>query len=93
MIVVIADDLSGASELANGARQCGLTAELQQVFDPSATCDVCAVNTESRSLPRDEAIMRIADVTRQISAARPRWVFKKVDSMLRGHVGAEIETM
>jgi uncharacterized protein YgbK (DUF1537 family) len=93
MIVVIADDLSGASELANGARQCGLTAELQQAFDPSATCDVCAVNTESRSLPRDEAILRVADVARQISAAQPRWIFKKVDSMLRGHVGAEIEMM
>ena len=93
MIVVIADDLSGASELANGARQCGLTAELQQAFDPSATCDVCAVNTESRSLPRDKAITRVAEIARQISVAKPQWVFKKVDSMLRGHVGAEIETM
>lgn len=93
MIVVIADDLSGASELANAARQCGLTAEVQQAFEPSAPSDVCAVNVDSRAMDPLASMRRMADVTRQVAAAQPQWFFKKVDSMLRGHVGLEIESM
>ncbi len=90
MIVVIADDLSGAAELAGVARGCGLSAEVQLDFDPSCGADLVAVDTDSRSLPPAQAADRVRAVVSAVSAARPEWIYKKTDSVLRGNLLAEI---
>jgi uncharacterized protein YgbK (DUF1537 family) len=89
MIVVIADDLSGAAELAGAACRHGLRAEVQTVFFPGTNADVVCVDTDSRLLPSAEAAQRVAAVTRDVIAVNPRWIFKKCDSVLRGPVLAE----
>lgn len=89
MIVVIADDVSGAAELAGAALRHGLTAEVQTAFSPEATVDVVCVTTETRSLPPAEAADRVRDVALQVISAKPAWLFKKCDSVLRGPVLAE----
>jgi D-threonate/D-erythronate kinase len=93
MIVVIADDLSGAAELAGCAVAHGLTAEVQLVFDPGTDADVVALCTDSRSCNRVESVRSVREAALVVAAARPDWVYKKTDSVLRGHVRAEIETI
>ncbi|MES2179924.1 MAG: four-carbon acid sugar kinase family protein [Gemmatimonadota bacterium] len=89
MIVVIADDFSGAAELANVALGAGLSADVQRRFDARSHADVVCVTTETRSLSVAHATMIVDDVARQVLAARPALVYKKCDSLLRGHVAAE----
>ncbi len=89
-IVIIADDLSGAAELAGIAFAHGLSTEVQRQFDPRTSAEVVAVDTDSRSLPVAAATSRVEQVARAIVASRPEWIFKKTDSVLRGNPAAEI---
>ena len=89
MIVVIADDLTGAAELAGAALSHGLSAEVQTVFDASSPAEVVCVDTDTRLLAPDQAAERVAAVARNVAAAKPEWIFKKCDSVLRGPVLAE----
>jgi D-threonate/D-erythronate kinase len=93
MIVILADDLTGAAELAGVAAARGLSAEVQPVtFLPDTDARVIAVDTRTRGAPADEAARRVADFARQVARAGPEWVFKKVDSVLRGPVLAEVRS-
>ncbi len=89
MIVVIADDLSGAAELAGAALRHGLSAEVQTTFAPDSGAEVICVTTGTRSLPAGPAARQVATVTQAVVAAQPAWIFKKCDSLLRGPVLAE----
>jgi D-threonate/D-erythronate kinase len=91
-IIVIADDLSGAAELA-GIAFLGCSAEVQRHFDPSSDASLLAVDTDSRNLPPPAAAERVRMLAEQIWAVQPEWIFKKVDSLLRGNVRAEIEAL
>ena len=90
-VIVIADDLSGAAELAGIAFARGYSAEVQRQFDPTSDAEVIAVDTDSRSLSEESAAQRVEQVTRAVAAAKPAWIYKKVDSALRGNVRAETE--
>jgi len=89
-IVIIADDLSGAAELAGIAHSHGLSAEVQREFTAATDALVIAVDTDTRLLAPEVAAKRVAEVTRAVVASRPAWIFKKTDSVLRGHPAAEI---
>lgn len=93
MIAIIADDFSGAAELAGIAAARGFKAEVQTWFDPRSDAEVIAVDTDTRLKSEKEAAQIAGAVAREISAARPEWIYKKTDSVLRGHVRAEIETI
>lgn len=93
MIVVLADDLSGAAELAGIAVHHGLRVELQTAFAPPTGVDVVCVTTDSRSLPPAQAAEVAGAAARKIVAAKPAWIFKKCDSVLRGPVVAEARAM
>ncbi len=90
MIAVIADDLSGAAELAGVARRRGLRAEVHTRAGLQSDADVICVDTDTRSRPSSEAALVVRDVAQQVVAARPDWIYKKCDSILRGNVVAEI---
>ncbi len=92
-VVVIADDLSGAAELAGIAFARGYTAEVQREFDAASDAEVIAVDTDTRNLSPSKAAERVEQVTRTVIAARPAWIYKKVDSVLRGNVRVEIEAV
>ena len=93
MIVVLADDLSGAAELAGIAVRHGLSAELQTTFSPETDAEVVCVAADTRSLPADQAARTVAAITKEIVVAKPAWLFKKCDSVLRGSVLAETRAM
>lgn len=95
-IAIIADDFTGAN--ANGAL---LTAK----GFSSATClspdqwnprdfdayTAVSLNAESRLLARDKAWNAIYAAIMLFAASRPALISKRVDSTLRGNVGAELE--
>lgn len=89
MIVVIADDLSGAAELANVAVRRGLSAEVHTHFDATSDADVVCIDTDTRLLPPLAAATEVARMAEAVHDAGPDWVFKKCDSVLRGAVAAE----
>jgi uncharacterized protein YgbK (DUF1537 family) len=93
MIAVIADDISGAAELAGAALRHGLRAEVQTVFDPRTDADVICVDTDSRSRPVQAAARAAGETARRVAEARPAWIYKKCDSVLRGHVLAELRAI
>lgn len=89
MIAVIADDLSGAAELAGAALLHGLRAEVQTQFTAPTEADVICLDTDTRLRTAAEAAAVVARIGREVAAARPAWVFKKCDSVLRGSVLGE----
>jgi D-threonate/D-erythronate kinase len=92
-IIVLADDLSGAAELAGLAFAHGLTADVQRQFDPATNSQLIALDTDSRHLPPAAASDRVRQIAAEVIAIQPAWIFKKVDSVLRGNVRAEIEAL
>lgn len=93
MIAVIADDLAGAAELGGIALRHELTAEVQTGFCPAEEAEVVVIDTDSRSCPPEEAAAKIDIEAEKLKEAGFDWLYKKVDSVLRGPVVAELETL
>jgi len=93
MIIVIADDLTGAAEVSGIAMRYGLSAEVQTRLDPEIDSDVLALDTNTRSKTQTEASQVLDSIVEQIKLLPIDLVFKKIDSVLRGHILAEIESL
>src|SRR5688500_18374224 len=90
MIAVIADDLTGAAELAGiGLRYTNNVKVVTEAIG-NENVDMLVVSTDSRSMDSAAAVEKNAKVTAAIAALQPQLIFKKVDSALRGHVVEEI---
>ena len=96
-LVIVADDLTGAADSAARCVQAGLSAEvwLEPTREP-AQVDVVAVSSDSRFLLPAEAAQRVRETLAILAtgptAAGVTW-YKKIDSTLRGNLGAELEAM
>jgi len=93
MIGVIADDLTGAAELGAMGLRHGLRAEIVVKGKPSGEADLVCMDTDSRSCVPEEAGRRAASAAKLLRDAKARWIYKKVDSVLRGQVTAEVESV
>ena len=93
MIGVIADDLTGAAELGAVGLRHGLSAEIVRSGEPSGRADLVCVDTDSRSCEPAAAAKRAAVAAKMLRAAGATWIYKKVDSVLRGQVTAEVEAV
>ena len=93
MIGVIADDLTGAAELGAVGLRHGLRAEIVRSGEPSGRADLVCVDTDSRSCEPAVAARRAAAAAKMLHAAGAGWIYKKVDSVLRGQVTAEVEAV
>jgi hypothetical protein len=93
MIGVIADDLTGAAEIGAVGLRHGLRAEIVRSGKPSGSADLICVDTDSRSCDPAEAAKRAVVAAKILQAAGATWIYKKVDSVLRGHVTAEVEAV
>jgi uncharacterized protein YgbK (DUF1537 family) len=93
MIGVIADDLTGAAELGAVGLRLGLKAEILRSSRPRSTADLVCVDTDSRSCTPAEAAKRAASAAKLLRSAGAEWIYKKVDSVLRGNVTAEVEAV
>jgi len=91
-IAVIADDFTGAAELAGIALRYGLTISLSLNVNTinQTDADVLIVNTDSRSLNKIEAIAITKKAVDSILKLQPKTIYKKIDSVLRGYVIDEL---
>jgi D-threonate/D-erythronate kinase len=91
MIAVIADDFTGAAELAGISLRYGLRVELllNKVIETDA--DVLVVCTDSRSMKREDALNVTAEIVNDVVKLKPAFIYKKIDSVLRGYVLDEIK--
>lgn len=86
-IAIVADDLSGAAETV-GALVCRGPAELRLVASARPTPSILAVDTDTRGRSEPEARAALSEA---VAALPPGVVlYKKIDSLLRGHVSAEV---
>ena len=102
-MIVVADDITGAAEMAGIAFAQGLSVRL--VCGSSACCDTVAVNgttviaTDTRSMTEAEAVAETQKASFLIphsSLLIPHssfLIYKKTDSALRGHVVAELSAL
>ncbi|HWB94270.1 MAG TPA: four-carbon acid sugar kinase family protein [Puia sp.] len=99
MIAVIADDLTGAAELGGIGLRHGLRTEVRMRVGgglvPGGSGagdgpDLLVIAGDSRSKSEAAAVEEMSTITRQIQELQPEWIFKKTDSVLRGHVMAEL---
>lgn len=93
MIGVIADDLTGAAEIGAVGLRHGLRAEILHGGKSVRRAELVCVNTDSRSCKADEAGKRAAAAARLLRRAGAKWIYKKVDSVLRGQVTVELEAV
>ncbi len=92
-MVVIADDLTGAAEVAGAALRFGLSAEVHVGQIYASHADVIVVDADSRPSSPEVAARKVHALTMQALKFHPDVLFKKVDSLLRGPVAAEISAM
>ena len=81
---------AGAFPAAGGTPAPGAPARIAQAADASA---LPVINTASRGVPPDQAAARVRAVCRKLSAAGRTVWFKKIDSTMRGNVGAELAAL
>lgn len=93
MIGVIADDLTGAAELGAVGLRHGLRAEIIRNGKPTGDADLVCVDTDSRSQNSADAAKSAAAAAKMLRQAGAKWIYKKVDSVLRGQVTAEVEAV
>jgi len=94
MVGVIADDLTGAAELGGIALRHAWDAWLlRREAASELLAAILCWDTDTRNHPAAEAAARVAEVAGFLDRAGARRLFKKVDSVLRGPVLAEVEAM
>src|SRR6185436_9848445 len=95
-LLIIADDLTGASDVGVQFSRQGIPTlvytELGPSLDAFSDYQVIVVNTESRHLDPKEAASRVsATVAKGIKVGASHF-YKKTDSTLRGNIGSELES-
>jgi uncharacterized protein YgbK (DUF1537 family) len=93
-ILVTADDLTGAAEIAGIGAQFGLKARIcREQFIDNDQSDLIVIDTDTRNRGEDDAATMIRNILARCRRDTFQWIYKKTDSVLRGHVAAEIEAV
>lgn len=93
-MLILADDLTGAADCAARCRQAGLPAAIH--LRPPPPCPprgAVAFTSDSRHLAPAAAAARVRAAVRELAAVPNLLWYKKIDSTLRGNLGAELDAM
>jgi len=94
---IIADDLSSATDCGAQVVRSGLSVVVPlggySLPIQARAAQVISVDTDSRSLPPDQAYAKVKADSQQLVAEGWTHFYKSVDSTLRGNLGAEIEAV
>lgn len=98
MVVIIADDLTGANDTGVQYKKNGFSTMVQTEFtgikkENLKQYDVLSVNANSRLLSPEKAYKRVYDVASQLYNIHPEYIYKKIDSLLRGNPAAELDAV
>jgi uncharacterized protein YgbK (DUF1537 family) len=100
-IAIVADDLTGAAD--TGVQFCprfkGTVLLSHANFLPGSVeglgfpVQVLALHSNTRAKKTGPAQERLSHIARRLAPLRPAYTYKKVDSCLRGNLGAEVEAL
>ena len=94
---VIADDFTGACDVGVQFRKRGLEtvvlADAQKLTGFEGEFDVVVLDTESRNVGPEDACRKVRDSLGALRKIGARLVYKKIDSTLRGNLGAELDAI
>lgn len=93
-LVIVADDLTGAADTGSCFAAAGYSTVIPLMAGLGPEADVVVLSTETRDLDAAAASEIVARTVREQfsgpSGAAPRWIYKKIDSALRGHPRNEL---
>ena len=97
-VVIVADDLTGAMDVAGplaarGLRTCAVASVDGCTPQHLAGAEVVSINADSRHLCADEAGRRVRNILRELVHPDTEILIKKIDSTLRGNVVTETLAM
>ncbi len=92
-LAVIADDLSGGMNIGVEFSTAGLSVLLTTGEQSVSTTDVLIVDTETRNVESDTAYRRVYECAVNLCDYSPKIMIKKIDSLLRGSIGQEVEAL
>ena len=93
-VTIIADDLSGATDSAVACAERGLDTVVALVdANDNGRAEAIAFDADTRRRSRDAAASETARLVRSRANMNSGILFKKIDSTLRGHIGAEIAAL
>ena len=94
---VIADDFTGACDVAVQFKKQGLETvvltDIEFLGSFKGVFDVVVVDTETRNLTSEDAYRKVRRAVRLLRKNNVKLVYKKIDSTLRGNIGAEINAV
>ncbi len=90
MIAVIADDFTGAAEIGGVGLQHGMKVLIETEVSGKGNPDLLVIVADSRTNDQDKAVAKIRRITSDLMKLNPRFIYKKLDSVLRGNVYAEL---
>ncbi|MDU7868981.1 MAG: four-carbon acid sugar kinase family protein, partial [Pantoea sp.] len=91
-VLVLADDFTGANDAGVSLAETGMRAEVAFTASYQGEAQALILNSDSRAQPAAEAARRITHLLQAVLPRfQPRWTVKKIDSTLRGNLGAELE--
>lgn len=89
---IVADDLTGAADVAAPFAVRGLSASVAPEYSAEVEAEVSVWNTDTRALQDEREITRrIERVAEHLKLSGPTYLYKKVDSALRGWLALELE--
>jgi D-threonate/D-erythronate kinase len=96
-LIIVADDFTGAGDTGvqfskNQLRTIVITGT-ERIKESLPKCDVLVVNTETRFDDEKSAYKKTFEAGKIISEEKVKYFYKKLDSTMRGNVGAEIAGM
>ena len=93
--IVIADDLTGSNATCSLFKKIGLRAAsiLKLQDDINYDVDVISYSTASRGLDKEEAYNKVSEAIKILKSKDVLVYNKRIDSTLRGNIGAEINAM
>jgi uncharacterized protein YgbK (DUF1537 family) len=99
MLCCIADDITGAAEVAGVGLRHGLRVALDAPVNPSSilppnpNTQLWVLALDTRAMLRKQAADEVYVATMRVAALGVRKFFKKTDSAMRGHIAAELDAM
>lgn len=91
--LALADDLTGAAEIAALGHRFGWKSEVITRWSGSDATALLVIDTDSRLQPAMKAARTVADAGLRLAGIEAPLVYKKTDSVLRGPVYAELRAL
>ncbi|MEG0742996.1 MAG: four-carbon acid sugar kinase family protein, partial [Clostridia bacterium] len=92
-IAAMADDLTGALDAGIQMQVCGFSTVVGLGKELLHSHDWLIINTNTRNLAPDIAASTIREMSQRLTRAGFELAYKKIDSTLRGNIGAELEAL